>query len=427
MHGLSLKSHTQGTWDWELAASLYDYAKDRKRQNAVSNTPPAAQTGGLGTIADGSGTGWNTLAARGTWRPDGSKGTHILDFGVQQDTYHLAYVTSNIAGNWRDDGPGTLASDVGGRTQLQSLWGQDAWRFAPLWKAVLGLRAEYWTASGHTRIPGAAPAVNTDWPQRSESDFSPKAAVSWQWRPDTLLKASLGRAVRYPTVAELYGATSTTNAQFINDPGLAAEKSWTGELSAEQDLGAGLLRLTFFGEDTRDALYSQTTFDAAANRNVTRVTNVGRIATRGLELAYNGEDVALRGLDFSGGITYAHSIIKENSGFVSVPGDTIGKRQPNIPSWRANMVGTYRWTPQWSTSVGARYSSPQYRTLDNSDVNGFAYMGVSKFFVVDLRAQWKATKHLTASAGIDNVNNDKYWNFHPYPQRSYVAELKADF
>jgi iron complex outermembrane recepter protein len=46
---------------------------------------------------------------------------------------------------------------------------------------------------------------------------------------------------------------------------------------------------------------------------------------------------------------------------------------------------------------------------------------------VDLRAQWKMTKQLTASFGIDNVNNDKYWNFHPYPQRSYVAELKADF
>ena len=115
-----------------------------------------------------------------------------------------------------------------------------------------------------------------------------------------------------------------------------------------------------------------------------------------------------------------------NQGFVVTPGDTIGKRQPNIPSWRVNMVGTYRWAPQWSTSVGARYSSPQYRTLDNSDVNGFTYMGVSKFFVVDLRAQWKATKHLTASAGIDNVNNYKYWNFHPYPQRSYVAELKVD-
>ncbi|MDF1486259.1 hypothetical protein PY257_13915 [Ramlibacter sp. H39-3-26] len=29
--------------------------------------------------------------------------------------------------------------------------------------------------------------------------------------------------------------------------------------------------------------------------------------------------------------------------------------------------------------------------------------------------------------GIDNLRNHQYWNFHPYPQRSYSAELRADF
>ena len=57
MHGLSLKQHTQGAWDWELSASLYDYGKDLKRQNAAGNTLPGAASGGAGTLADGSGTG----------------------------------------------------------------------------------------------------------------------------------------------------------------------------------------------------------------------------------------------------------------------------------------------------------------------------------------------------------------------------------
>ena len=38
----------------------------------------------------------------------------------------------------------------------------------------------------------------------------------------------------------------------------------------------------------------------------------------------------------------------------------------------------------------------------------------------------KPTKNVAAAFGIDNVNNYKFWNFHPYPQRSYVAELKVD-
>lgn len=427
MHGVSLKSNTRGVFDWEIAASLYDYAKDSKRQNSAGNTLPGAATGGAGTLADGGGTGWNNLALKGVWRPEGLQGAHTVDFGFQQDSYRLRYLTSNIAGNYLADGPGAVASDVGGRTRLRSLYAQDAWAFAPRWKAVLGARAEWWTAQdGFTRIPGAAPAVNTQWAGRSASHVSPKAAVSWQWRPDTVLKASTGRAVRFPTVGELYGATSTANAQYINDPNLRPEQSWTSELSAERDVGNGLLRLTFFTENTRDALYSQTSFDAAANRNVSRVQNVGRIRTHGVELAFNGTDVLKKGLDLSGSITYADSVIRENAGFVVVPGDTLGKQQPNIAKWRATALATYRWDAQWTTSLGARYSGAQFRTLDNSDVNGFSYQGVSRFFTVDLRARYQFSRHVALAVGIDNLNNDKYWNFHPYPQRSYVAELKID-
>lgn len=427
MHGLSLKSHTQDVFDWEVAASLYDYGKDLKRQNGAANTLPGAASGGPGAVADGSGTGWNNLALKGIWRPGGMQGAHIVDFGFQQDSYQLDYLTSAIAGHWMQDGAGAPVSAVGGKTRLHSLYVQDAWAFAPRWKAVLGLRGERWSAhDGSTTIPGSTPAIATRWPARSETHFSPKAALSWQWQPDTVLKASTGRAVRFATVGELYGATSTTNAQYINDPNLRPEKSWTTELSAEKDLGNGLLRLTFFTENTVDALYSQTTLDPVAHRNVSRVQNVGRIQTNGLELAYNGADVLRRGLDLSGSVTWADSVIQENAGFVAVPGDTLGKRQPNIAKWRASALASYRWNAQWSTSVGARYSGPQFRTLNNSDVNGFTYMGVSKFFTVDLRARYQINKTTSAAFGIDNANNYQFWNFHPYPQRSYVAELKID-
>jgi iron complex outermembrane receptor protein len=427
MHGLSVKSHTQGTFDWELVASLYDYDKDIKRQNAAGNVLPGARDGGAGTIADGSGTGWVNLGLKGTWRPDGMKGAHIVDAGIQQDTYNLDYVTSNAIGSWLNGPPGSLVSDVGGRTRLRSIWAQDAWAFAPAWRAVLGGRFEHWQAyEGRTRILNANPVVNTDFPARSENHFSPKASVSWQWQPETVLKASLGRAVRFPTVQELYGATNTTNARFINDPNLKPERSWTTELSAEKPFGNVLTRLTFFAERTRDALFSQTIFDPAANQNVSRVQNVGRIDTQGLELVGNGSDVWMPGLDLQGSVTYARSIIKENAGFVTAPGDTIGKRQPNIPRWRASALAAYHWNPQLTTSIGARYSGTQFRTLNNSDVNGYTYQGVSKFFTVDLRAHYQVTKNTAVGVGIDNVNNYKYWNFHPYPQRTYVADVKVD-
>ncbi len=429
MHGVTVKSHTQGVWDWEANASLYDYRKDDKRQNAANNTLPNALAGGAGTIADGSGTGWNNLALKGIWRPGDMEGEHIVDFGVQQDSYKLQYLTSSIPGNWLEEGAGPLVSSVTGKTQLLSAYVQDAWAFAPLWKTVLGLRAEQWRAyDGLTVIPAAAPPP-PPYGSRRESFLSPKAALSFQAASDLVLKASAGRAVRMPTVSELYGATSTTNSQYINDPDLKPERSLTTELTAEKELGNGLLRLTAFTEETHDAIYSQFTVEPAItgpNKNVTRVQNVGRIKTKGLELAYNGSDVLTKGLDLNGSLTYAESIIKENVGFVLVPGDTIGKRQPNIPKWRATALLSYRFDERWTAAFGARYSGAQYRTLNNADVNGFTYMGVSKYFTTDLRVRYQITRQWSAAIGIDNLNNYPYWNFHPYPQRSYSAELKFD-
>lgn len=414
MHGLSLKSRTEGVFDWELAASLYDYRKDQQRAPTVAL--PIAAYGGAGTLQDQDGTGWNTLAAKGTWRPQGLQGAHIVDFGIGRDAYKLAIAKNNVAGSWIDGpiNPLSLVSNVGGRTQTVSAWVQDAWRFAPRWKAVLGLRWEDWQAEDGL----SASATSTlRYARRSESHLSPKAALAFQATDDTVIKASVGRAVRFPTVGELYGATSGT-LSFVNDPTLKPEKSWTGELSAEKDLGNGLLRATLFHETTRDALFSQ----LVPGTTTSRVQNVDKVRTTGVELAYTGTDVFMRGLDLGGSLTFADSRTVAN---VANPA-SVGKWQPRVPRWRSTVYATYRPTDRWSFTVAARYSGRQYSNLDNSDVNADAYFGASKYFTVDTRVRWQIDRHFSAAFGIDNLNNAQYWNFHPYPQRTYTASLQWD-
>ena len=424
MHGLSLKSNTKGVWDWEVAASLYDFRKDQIR--SATTFQPGALNGGAGILQDQNGTGWNTLALKGIWRPAGIQGAHIADFGYQQGSYKLRVLRSNIAANWKTDDPSTLANDVGGNTRSRSVYAQDTWRFAPLWKTVLGARVENWNASNGFTTFGPVNPANASYASRSETNVSPKSALSYQWASDTVLKASTGRAVRFPTVAELYGATNTVNARFVNDPNPKPEKSWTTELSAEKDLGHGLFRFTFFNENVRDSLFTQLTLHPILNQNISRVANVKRVQTNGVEVAYNGDDVFRKGLDLSGSVTYADSRIKENDGFVAVAGDTLGKYQPRVPVLRATALVSYRFDPAWTASMGARYSGRQYSTLNNADVNGFAYTGASKYFTADVRVRYQVSKQWSAAVGIDNLNNYQYWNFHPYPQRTYLAELKYD-
>src|SRR3989344_1595297 len=407
MHGLSVKSHTKGVFDWEVAASLYDYQTDTLRAATVAL--PAALNGGAGRIVNNKGTGWNTLAAKGTWRPDGVQGAHIVDFGLQRDSYQLRTV-ENATTNWINGAAGARTQAFNGDTQLLGLWAQDTWKIAPKWKAVLGARAERWSAS-NGQTGNATTTVGH--PERNETYVSPKAAVAYQANDLWVLKASTGRAVRMPTVSELYqGGISGSGTLINNDPNLKPEKSWTTELTAERDMGNGLLRLTAFFERRKDALYSQT--NVLVTTNFTNGQTVNSIATRGIELSYQAANVFVRGLELGSSLTWTDSKITRNDKFPA----SVGKWQPRIPEWRATAVATYRPDNTWSYTLGARYSGRQYSTLDNTDVNGFAYQGASRYFTTDVRVRYQITKQVSAAVGIDNLNNYQFWNFPPYPQRT---------
>ena len=421
-HGLSIKSSTGGTWDWEAAASLYDYARDEVRSPTVAL--PGAQSGGAGRIADQSGTGWNTLALKGTWRPGGAGSEHIVEFGAQRDAFKLRNLVSNTT-DWLGGAPADRFSAFTGDTTLTSLWAQDGWRPSPHWRSVLGLRAERWRAFNGSLANNAvnadgSPTAPLALGSRSESHLSPKAALSFQPNDAWTLKASIGRAVRMPTVSELYQGSIVSNAIVNNDPNLKPEKSWTGELSAETTRGNDTLRATLFAERTRDALYSQT--NVTVTPNVTSIQNVDAIRTHGLELAWQAEQVWLRGLDLLGSITYADSKITRNTAFPA----SVDKRQPRVPLWRAHALAHYAISSAWSASLGMRYSSRQFGQLDNSDPNGYAYTGFSSFVVADLRIQYRFDRQWSATAGVDTLTNKTSWAFHPYPQRTWHAELKWD-
>jgi iron complex outermembrane receptor protein len=409
MQGISLKRHTRGEWDWEVAASTYDYRDDLVRTPTV--LVPNAQTSGQGMLTDMAGSGWNTLALKGTWRPQPQ---HIVEVGAQSDS---AQLRTRVSGSpdWIGGAPETAISTFNGNTRLQSLFAQDTWRLATQWRSTLGARVERWQAFGG-ELSNAQ--TTKQFPERVETSMSPKAALAYFATRDWTLKASLGHAVRNPTAAELFQGSIVDNVIVNSNPLLRAEKSWTSELSAERMNDDGVLRATIFLERTRDALYSQ-----PLNATVNTVQNVGRIRTNGLELAYQADDVMAHGLSLTSSLTYADSIITENSALPA----SVGKQQPRVPAWRANLLASYHVGQHWTTSFGMRYSGKQYGTLDNSDPNGDTYTGVSDYLVTDIRVKYRFDRQFSASVGIDNLGNAKYWAFHPYPQRTLLAELRFDY
>jgi len=415
MHGLTLNSHAGGSFDWEGTASQYVFAHDIVRSQMPEVAAPNAGAG-AGRITDQHGTGWSTLALKGIWRPQGAGGEHVVEGGLQRDAFRLSTSVYDTP-DWSGGAPAALFSAFAGHTSLVSAWAQDAWRVAPGWRAVLGARLEHWRADDGS----LANATTTQtFASRSEWTVSPKAALAWQPNDAWQLRASTGRAVRNPTVSELFQGTIVGNAIVNNDPNLKAEKSWTGELTAERSFADASLRATLFHEETHDALYSQV--NVADGGTVATIQNVDRVRTTGVEVAGQASGWGWRGLDVGASVTYADSRTTRNDKFPA----SVGKWQPRVPQWRASLLATYSPDDHWAGSLGVRYSGRQYGQLDNSDTNGFAFTGFSRFLVADVRLQYRFDRQWRASFGIDNVNNDRYWAFHPYPQRTYHAELRFD-
>jgi iron complex outermembrane receptor protein len=140
-------------------------------------------------------------------------------------------------------------------------------------------------------------------------------------------------------------------------------------------------------------------------------------------LAYQKNDVWIRGLDITGSVTYANAKTLENAANRTFE----GKVYPGVPDWRATLVTTYHPSDRSSVSLGVRYMGRQAYLPDNTDVNQDVYGANSRFLVADIRGTYKLDKNLKAAFGIDNLNNQKYYLYHPMPQRTAHAEVKYEF
>jgi iron complex outermembrane receptor protein len=353
------------------------------------------------------GTGWRTLDGQVTWT--------TLTAGYHYDQYRLGsdrYATTD----WLSGGKGALTAAARGKTETQALFVEDAVPLRSDLRLTLGLRGERWRAFDGFNFQ-ASPAVATHQPGRSADRLSPKAVLAWAPDAAWSFTASAGLAYRFPTVSELYQAVTVGNQVFVPNPDLKPERAISTEISALRRFSWGDARVSLFTEDVDDALISQTATTPFGFTSF--VQNIDRVRSRGAEVQVNARDVLPR-LDLSASLTYVDSKIAKDAAFPTAE----GKQTPQVPRLRWTAVATWRATERLTLTTGARYSDRVFGTIDNSDTVGHTYQGFEGYFVVDARAVWKVDDHWQAALGVDNASNAKYFLFHPFPQRSVVAELK---
>jgi len=176
--------------------------------------------------------------------------------------------------------------------------------------------------------------------------------------------------------------------------------------------------MSFFNKSVRDALVSQLTplpgFDGA----LSRVQNIERTRTSVIEVAFDQRNLLPR-LELSGSVTLADPKTVSDPAFPAAE----GKLLPQVPRRRATLVATWRPTDRLSLTGAARYSSRMFGTIDNSDAVGHTYQGFEGYFVADVRAAYRLTPHIDVAAGIENLTDKRYFLFHPFPGRTFTAEV----
>lgn len=428
MTAITARTRNESGWNFSSVASLYDIGEDELRTSVPTDGSASDPDGNerAGTITDGgSGKGWWNVDLQANYGREDL--AHAVTIGYYRSRYELdqeRFATDD----WKRGGRGSLLEDAEGATLIQALYAQDVWRFAPLWSATAGLRLERWEARDGLRANSANPN-GLRYADRREEDVSPKLSIAYA-PPAYTLRYSIGRGVRYPTVSELFQGsigTTTVNGQTVaaivnNDPDLAAEDGLSQEIAWEKTFAEKhQVRISLFRDVVKDTIHFQTNVNVTPS--ITNIQNVDEVATNGIEFVYRVRDLLPR-VDLDANLSLVDSEIEKNRNNPA----SEGEHWVRIPDVRANLVANWRFARDWNANLAVLHTGTNYAEIDNSDDGGCTRFGcASAFTTIDSRLGYRFGNHLEAGLGISNLTNADFYEFHPYPQRTWLAELRGTF
>lgn len=352
---------------------------------------------------------------------------HFLVSGVALNKGQLNRRVYNVS-DWRSDDSKTATNDSGdGYTQTSSFFVQDQFSVTPATTVYFGARYDNWSTHGKIEKVGN-PVVNVD--EHDYSAVSPRIAVVHRLFDGLALKSSMGNAFRAPTLYDLYAADTVSGAKLItSDFNLKPEKARAWDLGTEINLKNGVnIRAAYFHTKISDMIYSKETpysgpYTASIPVTVnilSQKTNAAEGLTKGIELS--GDMPITRWLRASASYTHTDArITKDETGT-----GLLGKMLVFVPKNMASL-GLEAKYHQWSANWLSRYSGLTYSNATNNDTQKNVYMGVSKYWVSDLKVSYQITKNFKSSLLVNNVFDEKYYEYYLMPGRNLALQVSASF
>jgi outer membrane receptor protein involved in Fe transport len=256
----------------------------------------------------------------------------------------------------------------GGVQLLAGVFVQDTLQLGPV-TLVPALRVDAWhngqgqqetTLGGNTRTQA--------FPDRTETQLSPRLGALWQVVESLALRASINRAFRAPTLGELYRPFTVGTISTAANPALTAETLVGGEAGIEWvPLHVLRARATAFWNELRDPIVNVTLQPPAPGQpplfpdgSTRQRQNLGKARVQGVELAMEARPA--HGWELQAGYTLVDSRVLEAD---KAP-LTVGKRLPLDPVHRIGGSVAAQFAPGWTARVQGIAALVQYEDDQNT-------------------------------------------------------------
>ncbi len=315
----------------------------------------------------------------------------VLRFGVEgRDVRgHSAETTFN---NSRV----TAFVDAGGRQRSLGAFANDS-VYIGSWQFGFGGRLDQWWNSrgfsNRTPVIGT-PALN-NFPDRSETAFSPRVWLSKRFDKGVELSASAYRAFRAPTLNELYRNFRVGNVVTNANADLSAERLTGGEAGIGfSPLGERLfVRGNVFWSDIDDSIANITL--ATTPSLITRQRqNLGAIRARGVELS--AVTKFERHWEVSGEYLLTDSTVLRFPANRALEGLLV----PQVPRHQFNFQVTYA-NAKWLVGTQGRFVSRQF----DDDQN---LLPLERFFTLDAEATRSVSERFRVFVAVQNLTGSRY-------------------
>lgn len=286
-------------------------------------------------------------------------------------------------------------SGAGGREKTYGFFVQNFARISS--RVVLAASARYdswqnFAASSQTKTLAANRTTMINFPDRTESAFSPQISLLVQAAKNFSVFALASKSFRAPTLNELYRGFRVGNVVTLSNENLRAERATNFESGASYNRGDFHLRGNFFLTRISQPV-ANVTLSAAPNLIIRQRQNVGATRTRGLEIE---AEIRVKQFNFSVGYLLADSRVERfpaNRNLEDLFVPQTARHQFNFQT---------RWASKnWSVAVQGRAASGQF----DDDLNTFR---LEPYFQADVFAARRFKERWQIFAGVENIFNSRY-------------------